>query len=117
MARTRANDQIAAQLNREGQRSAKGQPFTSSMISWIRYRHRIPPPAKHPDELTVAQLAQKLGISRSVVYYWIERDILPARRLRHGAPYWITLDGAKETELIEWIRNSSRIQPKAELHP
>jgi DNA invertase Pin-like site-specific DNA recombinase len=117
MARTSANDQIAAQLNREGQRSAKGQPFTSSMISWIRYRHRIPPPAKHPDELTVAQLAQKLGISRSVVYYWIERDILPARRLRHGAPYWITLDGAKETELIEWIRNSSRIQPKAELHP
>jgi len=117
MAHTLPDDQIAAQLNDAEQRSAKGKPFSRAMISWIRYRHRIPAPAKHPDELTVAQLAPKLGISRNVVYYWIERGILPARRLHRGAPYWITLDDAKETELIDWIRKSSRIQPPIAPNP
>ena len=109
------DDHICAQLNHAGQRSAKGQPFTPSMIRWIRYRHRIPGPAKRPEELTVAQLAQKLSLSHHVVYYWIQRGILQARRLHQGAPYWITLDDAKETELIAWISNSSHIQ--AQSHP
>ena len=116
MAQTLPDDQIAAELNHQGQRSAKDQPFTTSMIRWIRHRHRIPGPAKHPEELTVAQLAHRLGISHHVVYYWIERGILQARRLRQGAPYWITLDDAKETELIAWIRNSSRIHPQVQTH-
>lgn len=117
LAQTMPNDQIAAQLNREGQRSAKDHPFTTSMIHWIRYRHRIPAPAKHPAELTVAELARRLGISHHVVYYWIEREILPARRLHAGAPYWISLDDAKERDLRTWIDHSRRIQPATPPHP
>lgn len=117
LAQTLPNDQIAAQLNREGQRSAKDHPFTTSMIHWIRYRHRILAPAKHPAELTVAELARRLGISHHVVYYWIEREIVPARRLHAGAPYWISLDDAKERELRTWIDHSSRIQPATPPHP
>lgn len=117
MAQTLTDDQIAAHFNQEGRRSAKGQAFSVSIIRWIRNRHRIPGPGKRPHELTVAELAQKLGISQHVVYYWLERGILSGRRLHQGAPYWITLDPAKESQLLEWIRRSSRIQPQSTPHP
>jgi len=35
--------EIADQLNREGQASAKGLPYTVKIIQWIRCRYRIPP--------------------------------------------------------------------------
>lgn len=34
--------QIAAELNRLGQRSASEKPFTSEMVRWIRNRHDVP---------------------------------------------------------------------------
>jgi uncharacterized protein YndB with AHSA1/START domain len=117
MAQTLTDDQIAAHFNQEGRRSAKGHPFSASIISWIRYRHRISRPTKQPEELTVAELARKLGVSQYVVYYWIERGILSARRLHQSAPYWITLHRNKESELREWVRKSSRIRPQTTLHP
>jgi len=63
-----------------------------------------------PDEMTVSQVMKKLGVSRHVVYYWIERGIVKARRLNRGSPYWITVDQEKEHALRDWVRNSSRIQ-------
>jgi transposase-like protein len=91
-------------------RSPTGKRFTASMIRWIRYRYEIPAPKlRGPEELTVAQVAEHFGVSHGVVYYWIERDILPARRLNRGSPYWITLDDAKESQLKQWVRDSSRI--------
>ena len=105
------DDQIAAGLNEAGLLSAKGKPFTVAMIQWIRYRHRIPAPQlKRADELTVRQLADKFSVSPHVVYYWIDRNVVQARRLNHGSPCWITLDPAKEHEYRDWVRNSSRIQ-------
>ena len=55
--------QIAATLNQAQLRSAKGKPFTDSMIHWIRYRYEIPAPVlKRPEEFTVKEL---LGTFRS----------------------------------------------------
>lgn len=111
LARQHSDGQIAALLDQEGQLSAKGKKFTASMIKWIRYRHQIPRAnQKHPHELTVNQAAERFGVRPSVVYYWIERELLPARRLNGGAPYWITLTGEIEETLREWVGNSSRIQ-------
>jgi hypothetical protein len=102
--------EIAAQLNREGHISAKGQPYTTKMIHWIRWRYRIPPATlKHPEELTVQQVAEQFGVRSGVVYYWIEHDVITARRLNHGMPYWITLQPADEERLRDWVRSSSRI--------
>jgi hypothetical protein len=102
---------IADQFNREGHASATGKPYTAKMIQWIRRCHRIPPAApKKPDELTVQQAAQHFGVSDGVVYYWIERSLIQARRLNRGMPYWITLNAADEQKLRDWVRNSSRIQ-------
>lgn len=105
------DEQIASAFNQEGIKSAKGQHFTVSMIKWIRYKNAIPKPKfKRHEELTVKQIAEKFAVSPHVVYYWIERKIIPARRLNHGSPYWITVDSRKGKELAEWVHNSKRIK-------
>jgi predicted DNA-binding transcriptional regulator AlpA len=112
LANSLPDNSIAETLNREGILSATGKPFTGSMIRWIRHPHKILGPSKRMDEFTVNELMEKLGVSRYVVYYWIERRYIPARRINQGSPYWITLDVQKERELLDWVHNSSRIQAK-----
>jgi DNA invertase Pin-like site-specific DNA recombinase len=110
LAATMTNAQIATTLNQAGQLSAKGLCFTRRMVSWIRSRYAISAPSlKQGHELTVRQVADRLGVSPGVVYYWIERDHLPARRLESGKPYWITLGAEKEAELRAWVIKSARI--------
>jgi DNA invertase Pin-like site-specific DNA recombinase len=102
--------QIADQLNRQGCSSSKGKPYTAKIIQWIRWRYKIPPAAlRDPEELTVQQLAQQFGVSIGVVYYWIERGVITARRLHPTAPLWITLKQGDAQKLRDWVRNSSRI--------
>ncbi len=58
------------------------------------------------------QVAAKFGVRKNVVYYWIEREVLPARQLATNRPYWITLSEHKEHELRGWVQESKRINPK-----
>ena len=106
-----SDGEIAESLNREGQVSALGKPFSVSMIEWIRYRYQIPKATLiRPEELTVQQVAERFRVSPHVVYYWIDRGVIQARRLNAGAPYWITHNETDEQKLRDWVRNSSRIQ-------
>lgn len=101
--------QIADQLNQERHVSTKGQPYTRSKIRWIRWRHQIPAPAlKKTEELTVQQVAKQFGVTHSVVYDWIEKDMIKARRFNNGTPYWITLSAEDETKLRDWLCDASR---------
>jgi DNA invertase Pin-like site-specific DNA recombinase len=103
--------EIAIRLNQAGQFSARGKPFTASMIAWIRYKHSILAPVRQrPGELTVPQVAQKFRVSHHVVYYWIERGIIPARQDQFNKPYWIALTQELEIELHRWVQNSNRIR-------
>jgi hypothetical protein len=114
LAKDHTDAQIVELLNGRGERTAKGNPFTAASIKWIRYKHRIPAPQlKLPHELTVNDVAEKFRVSRGVVYYWINRDVLPARRLGDGHPYWITLTQAKANELQRWVQSSKRIESNA----
>jgi len=113
LARTLPDGEIADQLNREGQASAKGRPYTVKIIQWIRCRYRIPPAElKKPEELTVQQVAQRFGASDPVVYYWIEHSMIQSRRVNPGMPHWITLSDTDEQRLQEWVRKSRRIRVK-----
>jgi DNA invertase Pin-like site-specific DNA recombinase len=111
LAKNLPDDQIVATLNKQGRLSAKGKPFTVSMIKWIRLRHKIPAPQlKHLEELTVKETAVTFGVSPHVVYYWIERGVIDARKLNNGSPWWITIDRRKERELRRWVSKSTKIQ-------
>jgi DNA invertase Pin-like site-specific DNA recombinase len=111
MARYLHDAEIAQRFSQEGFISATGKPYSTTIIRWIRFRYRIPPAAlRRPEELTVAQVATHFGVSRGVVYYWIERGHLPARKVNAGAPYWIALNESEEQKLQTWVRNSNRIQ-------
>ena len=111
LAQSLPDNEIAAQLHRDGHSSAKGRPYTKKIIQWIRWRYRIPPaPLKNAEELTVQQVANQFGVSIWVVHYWIEHGIITtARRLKDGMPYWITLKPVDEEKLRDWVRSSSRI--------
>jgi DNA invertase Pin-like site-specific DNA recombinase len=110
MAHNLMDAEIANQLRQEGHTSITGKPYTASIIKWIRFRYRIPPPAlKDPEELTVNQVAQRFGVSENVVYYWIQHALVQARKLNAGSPYWITLSETDDQRLRDRVRNSSRI--------
>jgi DNA invertase Pin-like site-specific DNA recombinase len=118
LAKTLSDDQIVAALNQQGRLSATKKPFTRSMIEWIRLRHKIPAPQlKRPEELTAKEVAAKFGVSPNVVYYWIERSVIDARKINTGAPWWVTIDRCKERELREWVGNSTRIQKARARYP
>ena len=74
------------------------------------FRHQIPPATlRRPGELTVIQVANHFGVSTGVVYYWIERGHLQARKVNAGSPYWITFNESEEQKLQGWVRRSDRI--------
>ena len=118
LARTLSADQIARQLNDEGFQTPTGKLFPASKIRWIRYRYAIPgAQLQQPGEITVKDTAERFGVSPGVVYYWIERGVIEARRINPGLPYGITIDDDKEKELREWVANSSHLPVKSLPHP
>ena len=104
---------IAAQLDRDGLTSSTGKPFSASMISWIRFKHRIPGPPHPAGTLTVAQIRGRYGVSIWVVYDWIEKGVLAAHRRKPGLPYAITITDETDRELCTRIANSTRIAPSS----
>jgi DNA invertase Pin-like site-specific DNA recombinase len=111
LARNLPDNEISDQLNQEGQASARGLPYTVKIVQWIRCRYQIPRAMLvRPEEVTVPQVAERFRVSPNVVYYWIDRGIIQARRLNSGSPYWITLNETDEQKLRDWVRNSCRIQ-------
>jgi DNA invertase Pin-like site-specific DNA recombinase len=110
LAQRQTDQQIALFLNQEGLRSAKGRPFSAKMIAWVRHKHHIPAPVlHHPGELTVRQLGQKFAVSQHVVYYWLARGLVTARKPQPNGQIWISLTAQQEQELQAWVSNSKRI--------
>jgi hypothetical protein len=101
---------IAILFNRDGLTSSTGKAFTASMISWIRFKHRIAGPSRPPGTLTVNEVCEKYAVSMYVVYYWIERGQITAQQRKPGAPYAITITDTTDRELREWVTTSSRIR-------
>ncbi len=108
--------EIANHFNQQGIKTNKANPFTVGSIKWIRYKHKIPAPdLRRPGDLTVNDVMEKFTVSRHVVYYWIDRNIVDARKPKPGRPFLLSINASKEKELIEWVNNSKRI--KGHSHP
>ena len=110
LARQMSDAQIAEALNHKGVRSSKGKSFTASMIQWIRYRYHVPAyrPTR-PGEITVRELAQRLGVSIHFVHYWIQQGVIPARQITNHGPWWITISEQEEQQLRDHVRTSGHI--------
>jgi len=113
MAKIYNNREIVELLNGEGLTSSTGKPFTLEMISWIRYKHRIPGPLPPAGTLTVRQVRQRYGVSLWVVHYWIQRRVVPATQRKRNAPYAITIDRDLDRRLRKWVANSSHLHPSS----
>jgi hypothetical protein len=101
--------EIVALLDRDGLKSSTGKPFTVSMIRWIRYKHRIFGPSLPEGTLNVRQVRERYGVSMWVVYYWIERGLIDARRRKPGLPYAITISDKTDRTLRNWVANSGHL--------
>jgi DNA invertase Pin-like site-specific DNA recombinase len=103
--------QIAEALNKQGLLNGKRKPFTLSTIKWIRYQHAIPAAClQRPDEITVKQLANELGVSIYFVHYWIKQGVINARQIDGHGSWWITLSDEQRRALHDRISNSGHFR-------
>lgn len=109
MAKIFTDEQIAEKFTEEGLKTNKGNDYTVSGLKWIRHKHSIQAPQRGPGEMTVKEVAAKFDVSEHVVYYWIERKKVKARKANSGSPWWITLEKQSDQELRKWSETSSRI--------
>ena len=114
LSRDLTDAQIAQALNAQGLLSAKRQPFTPSMVQWIRYRYAVPVARlQRPDEITVRQLADELGVSIHFVHYWIKQGVINARQIGGHGSWWITVSDEQRRDLHDQIRNSGHLQSRS----
>ncbi len=103
---------IADQLNADGDRTPDGRLFTRSAVCCLRLAHHIAAfrPSPPPETWTVAQCAQHFGVSPSVVYTWIQQQVVPAQKWGPGQTWAITVDGATEKRCHTWIVASTHLR-------
>jgi excisionase family DNA binding protein len=78
---------LAIALNDAGFKTGTGQAFDVVAVRWLRFAYRIlspSQPALAPGELTITDVAARLGITQSAVYYWVAEGQLEARRDPRG---------------------------------
>jgi hypothetical protein len=112
LAQHSTDEQIVKYLNQAGVKTKKGNRLTVSAIRWIRFKHAIPVPnLKRAEERTVAEIAAHFGVSPNVVYYWIARQHIAARKLAtpKGISWFLTIDPDTEQRLQQWVAQSTRI--------
>ena len=64
---------------------------------------------EHYDPEIGLKLSQKFAVSQHVVYYWLQKGLVQARRIKPKNQMWIALTPQKEQELQTWVTNSKRI--------
>lgn len=106
--------EVVAALNRGGRRSHRGKPFTLGIIRSLRHAYGIPAGrGRRAGELTVPEVAERFGVSRSTVYGWIQRGSIQSRKTPSGSRYWIRIAAEEEGELRALARESGRIDPES----
>ncbi|MDA1232189.1 MAG: recombinase family protein [Planctomycetota bacterium] len=111
LARTLDDAGIAARFNDEGLRTNKGNCFTIKSIKWIRHKHNIPrADDRKTGELTVKEAAERLGVRPGVIYYWIDKGLIPGHRHNAGSPWFLAITPKIEQELAKRIAQSTRMK-------
>jgi DNA invertase Pin-like site-specific DNA recombinase len=77
---------IAAELRALGLRTARGNEFGTPDVRNVRHSIGLARPSPlEPGELTVSQIAARLGVKPGTVCYWLRAGLLPHRKRATGA--------------------------------
>ena len=117
LAADHTNTQIVEQLDAAGMRTSTGLPFDEKAVRWLRWRYRIGPSQPRDGELTVNQIAERLGISDGTVYAWISTGKLAARRGPANRLYILVPAASRATlpPADRELRSTYRPKPKSGL--
>lgn len=99
---------IAATLNRMGLRTGLDHSWTAARVSSTRRFNAIRAYAsadKHGGWLTMAEAAEKLGVSHHVVRRLIKEKILPAEQVMRHAPHQIKVVDLEREEVAEAVKH------------
>jgi excisionase family DNA binding protein len=108
-----SDEEVAARLVAQGLRTGSGHAFDVTAVRWVRHVHRIP--SAHADqasgELTIPQVAARLGVGESVIHRWISHGRLTSRRTASGR-HRVAFSAAVEQHCRQLIANSQRIRAR-----
>ena len=108
---TTDTDELVDMLNAAGMTTGHGRPFDAKAVQWIRHAYHIPAPNPYADgEISVADTAERLGVSTGTVYDWIKTGKLAARR-GTGNRLCIPWNGHTEAECRCRITESGHLNP------
>jgi DNA invertase Pin-like site-specific DNA recombinase len=112
------NDQdLADALNDRVHRTGMGRPFDVKAVRWIRHAYQIRAPRTQclrEGELTVKQVAARLGICADAVYYWLANGLTPGRKDPSGRwciPWTPRIEAAYRRHIAE----SAHLKPATPL--
>jgi excisionase family DNA binding protein len=88
---------IAAELRAHGARTARGHEFGPHDVRNVRHTIGLTRPSPlEPGELTVQDVAARLGVKPGTVYYWLRTGEIPHRKPATGAiciPFTAEIEG------------------------
>jgi hypothetical protein len=101
--------EIADTLNQEGWRPAKRRDiFNAPMVNHLlikagaiepKYRRSKLQIARRPDEWTIRELAEHIGVPEPTLYTWVQKGCLRSRVLKDGRSKLVHADAAAIAEL------------------
>ncbi len=111
---TLTNQELVAELNAAGFKTGMGRPFDVNAVQWVRHIRRVPTPSPFQvGELSVDEVAVRLGINAGAVYHWIECGQLAARRTSTGR-LCVAYTPEVEAACRKRVENSCHMKPTSQ---
>ena len=106
------DEELVTLLNHAGLVTGTRRPFDVKAVRWLRHVYGIPPaPRRAACEMTVAEVAQAVGVAADVIYYWIEHGQLSARRDDRGRLY-IAFSAEVREACLQRVARSSHLNSR-----
>jgi DNA invertase Pin-like site-specific DNA recombinase/uncharacterized protein YndB with AHSA1/START domain len=112
--------EIAAILNTEGFRTARGRRFSGSVVWQIRQQWQVPavkengndcnPPCWSDGTYSVKGMAQAAGVTLGTVYKWVRKGLAKGQQLVKGMPWKILATEEDITALQDYVKRVRRMK-------